>query len=117
MQIYNDVLEDLTTKPYVIMTFLDFSTAFDTVDNSILIRRLKTEYGVGRIALNWFKSYLSNRSYKVKINNTLSDAQSLLFVVPQGSIHAPILYSLYVKDNKNIAEKHHIKVDMYADNV
>ena len=68
------------------MTFLEFSAAFDTVDRNCLIRRLKTEHGVGGIALNWIKSYLSNRSYKVKINNTLSDAQSLSFGVSQDSI-------------------------------
>ena len=49
------------------MTFLDFGAAFDTVDHNTFIRNLKTEYGIGGIALNWFKSYLSNRSYKVKI--------------------------------------------------
>ena len=68
------------------MTFLDFSAAFDTVDYNILIRRLKSEYGVGGVALDWFKSYLGDRSYKVKINDTLSDAQSLAFGVPLGSI-------------------------------
>ena len=46
------------------------------------------------------KSYLSNRSYKVKINDTLSDAQSLAFGIPQGSILGLILYSLHVKDIK-----------------
>ena len=52
MKIYSDVLEDLTSESYVVMTFLDFSTAFDTVDQNILIRRLKSKYGVGGIALN-----------------------------------------------------------------
>ena len=46
------------------MAFLDFSTGFDTVDHNILTRKLKTEYGVGEIALNRFKSNLSNRNYK-----------------------------------------------------
>ena len=78
------------------MKILDFSTAFDTIDNNIFIRRLKSEDGVGGIALNWFKSYLSNRSYKVKINDTLSDAKSLAFGFPQCLKLGPILYSLDV---------------------
>ena len=104
MKIYSDVLEDLISDSYVTMACLHFGTAFDTVDRNILIWRLKNEYGFERIALNWFKSYLSSRSYKVKTNDTLSDAQSLAFGVPQVLILVPILYSLYVKDIEKIPE-------------
>ena len=66
---------------------------------TICFRRLKTDYGVEEIALNWLKSYLSNRSYKVKINDTLLDAQYVAsFRVPQGSKLGPILNSLCIKD-------------------
>ena len=51
MKIYNDVLEDLTRRSDVTMTFLDFGTAFDTVDHNLLIRRLKAEHGVGGVHL------------------------------------------------------------------
>ena len=50
MKTYSDVFEDLTSESYVTMTFLDFSTAYDTVDHNISIRRLKTGYGVEAIA-------------------------------------------------------------------
>ena len=54
------------------VTFADFSKAFDTVDHNILIRRIKSDYVVGGIALKWFKSWLCNRNYKVKTNDTLT---------------------------------------------
>ena len=63
------------------------------------------------------RSYLSNRTYKFKINETLSDAQPLAFMVPQGSIPGPILYPLDVKDIVTIAESYSIKVPIYADDV
>ena len=71
---YSDALEYLTTEHYGIMTFLVFSTSSNTVDIKILKRKLQTEYGVGEVALNWFKSYFSIRTNKVKHNETLSDA-------------------------------------------
>ena len=56
------------------MTFFDFRAGSHTVYHNILVTSLKSEYGVGGIDFNWFKSYLSNRGYKVKVNTTLSDA-------------------------------------------
>ena len=44
MKIYSDVSEDLSLDSFVNTTFWDFSTAIDTVDNNILIIKLKAEY-------------------------------------------------------------------------
>ena len=55
-----------------IATFIDLSKAFDTVDHSILIKKLEL-LGVRGIVLDLVKSYLNNRIQMVKISNTLSD--------------------------------------------
>ena len=52
--------------------FLDFSKAFDTVDHSILIRKL-SHYGIRGIANDWFTSSLHTRRQHVSISSTTSD--------------------------------------------
>ena len=47
---------------------LDLSAVFDTVDHNILLSRLKSRFRINGIALDWFRSYLSNRTYTVTVS-------------------------------------------------
>ena len=53
--------------------FIDLQKAFDTIDHSILVRKL-CNYGIDQTSLSWFKSYLSNRIQKCSVNGHLSNA-------------------------------------------
>ena len=61
----------------------DLSAAFDCLDISILCDKLKL-YGFSEITVDWFRSFLTNRTQKVKIGDTLSDSCQLHSGVPQG---------------------------------
>ena len=72
------------------MVLLDLSSAFDTLDHSILLDRLKTYFEVTGNALKWFRSYLYGRSQSVVIGDKISSPRDLKFGgVPQGSILGP----------------------------
>ena len=73
--------------------FLDFQKAFDTVNHKILLGKLNC-YGIRGIALDWFSSYLRNRSQTVVYNEQESEMKETLCGVPQGSILGPLLFLL-----------------------
>ncbi len=96
------------------LVLLDLS-AFDTLDHTILLKRLEWCVGVSGVALHWFHSYLEGRSFTVKIGNNCSSATPVSYVVPQGSILGPLLFSLNMIPLRSIFNKLVILYHSYAD--
>ena len=72
--------------------FIYLSKAFDTVNHSIILKKLEI-YGIHEKNLEWFESYLRNRKQYIQIDEKNKiDFLSVTCRVPQGSILGPILF-------------------------
>jgi len=77
------------------LCLLDLSAAFDTINHCILLDRLSKWFELHGAVLNWVKSYLSNRLFRVKCSDQLSEPHHSSYGVPQDSALGPLLFSLY----------------------
>ena len=115
IKVYNDVVLALDSGLQTALLLLDFSAAFDCVDHDLLTLVLKTCFGITSSALDWIKSFLSNRTHFIRIGNKTSKLFHVKFGVPQGSILGPLLFIFYMTNIARIAALHGILIHLYAD--
>ena len=100
-----------------VLTSLDLSAAFDTVEHAIFLRRLNFLYGVEGVPLNWFKSYFNDRDHRVCVHEALSPSRVIPCGVPQGSVLGARLYTMYIYPFTQIIQRHGIRYHTYADDI
>ena len=93
----------LEYNKYTLGIFIDLSKAFDTVDHSILIKKLELHSATDRNH-SWFKNYLSNRKRFIQVNDRKNaELETITCRVPQGSILGR-LFLLYINDLKKMPQ-------------
>ena len=103
---------NIDSNKIIFSMFLDFRKAFDSVDHKILLSKLNC-YGIRGEALDWFRSYLSDRKQYVHINNASSNIKLIKYGVPQGSILGPFLFLIFINDITKCSD--FFKFILYAD--
>ena len=83
--------------------FLDLSKAFDSLEHNVVYLKLE-KYGLRGTCLNWFKSYLSDRSLLVSCKSgdagtvNTSDTYDVKYGTPQGSCLGPLIFLIFCND-------------------
>ncbi len=115
IRVTNDLLLSSDRGCISLLVLLDLNAAFDTIDHNILLNRLEKSVGISGSALAWLKSYLSDRHQFVAVNEKVSYRSQVQYVVPQGSVLGPLLFTLYMLPLENIIRKHGVSFHCYAD--
>ena len=106
LKVVSDLFLSLDKGNISVLALIDFSSAFDAIDHSMLVHRLHTDIGFTDYVLQWFSSYLTDRTHYVSLCNHCLDFAPVHSCVPHGSVLGPMLFTMYIKPLTTIIVSH-----------
>ena len=115
--VVDDLFLSLSKGYKSLLPLLDFSSALDTIDHPILVHRLHTDFGFTDAVLQWFSSYLTDRTHYVSLSNHCYFFTHVHSGVPLSSVLASTLFAMYIKPLSAIIDSHSAIHHSFADDL
>ena len=100
LSLHDIIQKSLANKHNVLAIFIDIEKAYDMVNKNVLLLKL-LKFGITGRMFQFISSFLSNRTFQVRVGSTLSMTKLLENGTPQGSVLSPVLFSLMINDLPN----------------
>ena len=115
VKLVNDIIWNMENQLVTSIVILDLSAAFDTVDHNLLLGVLGKRFGIAGTALEWYRSYLVPRRFRVAIKDKMSKPRQLDYSVPQGSIQGAFLFIAYASTLDQIIDSTELTLNGFVD--
>ena len=115
LKVKSNITRALENQEVACLILLDLSAAFDTIVHDILLNRLETRFAVLGVALNWLRSYLTDRTQAIEVGAPLGGWQVSIYLLEvrystrfcSGS--DLILFTIYTAPIGDICRKHQVQ--------
>lgn len=113
LRVTNQIRSGISHKKSTGMVLLDLKAAFDSVWHGGLVYKMK-QANFPHYLTKMVQSFLTNRSFKVKVNGVLSETKNIPAGVPQGAVLSPVLFNIFMSD---LPTTHNCNIAQYADDI
>ena len=109
----NKIKKSLSLNQHCLAVFLDLAGAFDAVNHTVVLFKLR-KIGISGRMLGWLQSYLLDRKFAVQYNGAMSSTRPIKTGVPQGGLLSPLLFNVLMSD---LPVEDGIQMSLYADDI